>query len=137
MRSETLEQHEEYVMLRFEMLNVFVTVAGTAMLIWLYEKVTGKSWWANIRFPAVQPITPRYWRFSARVLGCLNSRKIAVLVRDDEPAMGERQIEISSELIPFDLRMPNSECDLMFDRHLRRFVKALHINEDWLDINNQ
>lgn len=121
-------------MLEFQMLNVFVAAAGTAMLVWLYEKVTGKSWWADTQLPAVQPVTPRYWRFPARVLGCLNSGKIAVLVRnEDEPGKGERQIELSSETIPFELRMPNSQFDLVFDRHHRLFIKALHKHEDWPD----
>ena len=69
---------------------------------------------------------PRYWRYPARVLGCLRNGEITVIVC---PGMGMvdggTPTEIPIHMIPIDLRMPNSEFDLLFDRAIGDFTKVL------------
>jgi hypothetical protein len=53
------------------------------------------------------------YRVAGRVLGCLNTGEITVIIYAGHGVVGV--ITISVDVIPFDLRMPNSEFDVVLD----------------------
>lgn len=72
----------------------------------------------------------KYWRYPARVLGCLKNGEITVIVcAGIGLADGGIQTKLSAQLIPVDLRMPNSEFDLLCDSDSGDFVKVLRKDE--------
>ena len=70
------------------------------------------------------------WACPARVLACLNNNRITVVLFPDQGlADGGIPHEIDSSLIPFDLRMPNSEFLLLMRKDTGEFVKVLRRGE--------
>lgn len=77
-------------------------------------------------------IEPRYWRYPARILGCLRAGEITVIVCPVVGlADGGQPDEIPAQMIPNDLRMPNSEFDLLFDRAKGNFIQVLRKEENF------
>ncbi|WP_404784745.1 hypothetical protein [Altericista sp. CCNU0014] len=75
-----------------------------------------------------------YWRYPARVLGCLRNGEITVILcAGIGLADGGRQTELPIYMIPFDLRIPNSEFDVLLDRVSGCFVRVLRKDEIYLD----
>ncbi|WP_199290454.1 hypothetical protein [Leptolyngbya sp. FACHB-36] len=73
----------------------------------------------------------KYWRYPARVLGCLRNGEITVILCPGIGlADGGDQETLSAQMIPTDLRMPNSEFDVLFDRASGCFVKILRKGDD-------
>lgn len=72
----------------------------------------------------------KYWRYPAKVLGCLRDGEITIILCAGIGLAdgGDRQ-ELPIQLVPVDLRMPNSEFDVLFERASGRFVKVLHKEE--------
>lgn len=70
-------------------------------------------------------IKPKYWRYPARVLGCLRDGEITVILVAGEHSI----IELPIYMILSDLRMPNSEFDVEFDRVKCCFTKVLRKGE--------
>jgi hypothetical protein len=76
----------------------------------------------------------KYWRYPARVLGCLRNGEITVILcAGIGLADGGDRETLPSQMIPIDLRMPNSEFDVLFDRASGHFVKILRKGEDCPD----
>jgi hypothetical protein len=76
----------------------------------------------------------KYWRYPARVLGCLRDGEITVILcAGIGLADGGRRAELPIHMIPLDLRMPNSEFDVLLERTSGCFVKVLHKYETYLD----
>lgn len=72
----------------------------------------------------------KYWRYPARVLGCLRDGEITVILCAGLGlADGGDQEELPVQMVPIDLRMPNSEFDVLFDRASGCFVKVLRKDE--------
>lgn len=68
----------------------------------------------------------KYWRYPARVLGCLRDGEITIILcAGIGLADGGDQQEIPTQGVPIDLRMPNSKFDVLFDRASGSFVKVL------------
>ncbi|BAY11746.1 hypothetical protein [Calothrix sp. NIES-2098] len=68
-----------------------------------------------------------YVRVPARVLGCLRSGEITIILF---PGHGLVLIEpIPTDFIPENLRMPNSEFDVLFKHPGREMVRVLRHNE--------
>jgi hypothetical protein len=59
----------------------------------------------------LQPQDYTYARLPARVLGCLNNGEITVILFPEGERILEEQFPI--DFIPSDLRMPNSEFDIL------------------------
>lgn len=69
-------------------------------------------------------------RVSARVLGCLSRTTITVILCPDTGlADGGSRIDIPIEVVPPDLRMPNSEFDMIFDRQHRAYTRVVRKGE--------
>lgn len=82
--------------------------------------------------PKNRPIP--YLLCRARVLACLNTGRITVILCPDVGlADGGVPIEIESSLIPFDLRIPNSEFLLLMQRDTSEIVKVLRLGEEFSD----
>jgi hypothetical protein len=76
----------------------------------------------------------KYWRYPARVLGCLRNGEITVILCDGIGlANGGSSAELPIHMIPVDLRMPNSEFYVLLDRASGCFVKVLRKDEPYLD----
>lgn len=77
-----------------------------------------------------------YIRIPARVLGCLLSGEITVLLFPGHGYVLEEPIP--TYLIPEDLRMPNSEFDVLFKHPSAEIIRILHRDEccPELDRNN-
>ena len=74
------------------------------------------------------------WLSPARVLACLNTDRITVILCPDVGlADGGVPIEIESSLIPFDLRIPNSEFLLLMQRDTSEIVKVVRLGEEFND----
>ena len=72
----------------------------------------------------------KYWRYPAKVLGCLRDGEITItLCVGIGLANGRNRQELSIRSVPIDLRMTNSEFDVLFDRALGRFVRVLRKEE--------
>ena len=72
----------------------------------------------------------RYLRTPARVLSCLRNGVISVIVCPGSGlADGGIPIDLPVEIIPVDLRMPNSEFDVMLDLNSGDCVTVLRKNE--------
>ncbi len=72
----------------------------------------------------------KYWRYLARVLGCLRDGEITVILcADIGLADSGDQEALPAQMIPIDLRMPNSEFDVLFERTSGCFVKVLRKDE--------
>ena len=72
--------------------------------------------------------------FPARVLACLNTNRITVIACPDEGlADGGIPMEIEASLIPFDLRMPNSEFLVLMRRDPDEIVRVLRLGEEMHD----
>lgn len=111
------------------MLDFLISLGIGLLLIWGYERLTGKKW-AESKMPERVLPSPRYYRYPAQVLGCLASGKITVtLCPGVGLADGGVNTELPAHLIPTDLRMPNSEFDVLFDRHLGSITKVLRKDE--------
>lgn len=66
----------------------------------------------------------------AIVLGCLIKNTITVIVLPGNGFVnGGVKYEIPLEIVPFDLRMPNSEFYLLFDRERADYIEVLHKSE--------
>ncbi|MDY6803728.1 MAG: hypothetical protein SXA11_07965 [Cyanobacteriota bacterium] len=69
-------------------------------------------------------------RVPARVLGCLRKNTITVIVLPGNGFVdGGFTREIPLEIVPFDLRMPNSEFYLLFDREKKNYIEVLRKSE--------
>jgi hypothetical protein len=78
----------------------------------------------------------KYWRYPAIVLGCLQKGEITVILCFNQGlADGGKTIELPMHLIPIDLRMPNSEFDVLLDRESGCFVKVLRIQDTGIEAN--
>ncbi|MCY7321176.1 MAG: hypothetical protein LH660_05085 [Phormidesmis sp. CAN_BIN36] len=76
----------------------------------------------------------KHWRYPARVLGCLRDGEITIILcAGIGLADGGNQQEIPTQVVPIDLRMPNSEFDVLFDRTSGCFVKVLRKKEVCLE----
>ena len=76
------------------------------------------------------PKISKYWRYPARVLGCLRDGEITVILCPGIGlADGGDQEVLSVQGVPIDLRMPNSEFDVLFERTSGCFVKVLRKEE--------
>jgi len=65
-------------------------------------------------------------RAPARVLACLSRNRITVILHPDIGAAGGgTRIEIPIEAVPPDLRMPNSEFDVLFDPEAWAYTKVI------------
>lgn len=72
----------------------------------------------------------KYWRYPAKVLGCLrDGESTVILCAGIGLADGEDQETLPVQAVPIDLRMPNSEFDVLFDRASGCFVKILRKEE--------
>ena len=70
----------------------------------------------------------------ARVLACLRTNWLTVIVCPGQGmADGGIPIDIESSLVPFDLRMPNSDFFLLMRRDTHEIVKVLRIGEELHD----
>ncbi|MBE9179795.1 hypothetical protein IQ268_14590 [Oculatella sp. LEGE 06141] len=72
----------------------------------------------------------KYWRYPAKVLGCLRGGEITIILCAGIGLTngGGRQ-ELPIQLVSVDLRMPNSEFDVLFERASGHFVKVLRKEE--------
>ncbi|MBE9181403.1 hypothetical protein IQ268_22840 [Oculatella sp. LEGE 06141] len=83
----------------------------------------------------------KYWRYPARVLGCLRNGEITIIpCAGIGLADGRDQETPPAQMIPIDLRMLNSEFDVLFDRASGYFVKTLRKDKycpeaDWEQIS--
>ena len=72
----------------------------------------------------------QYWRYPARVLGCLRAEELTVIFC---PGVGLADGGVEAGLpmhrIPFDLRMPNSEFDVLCEQTTGNFVRVLRKGE--------
>lgn len=76
----------------------------------------------------------KYWRYPARVLGCFQNGEITVILCAGIGLAGGGDREtLPAQMIPIDLRMPNSEFDVLFDRASGYFVKIVRKGEDCPD----
>jgi hypothetical protein len=67
----------------------------------------------------------------ARVLACLRPGYLRVIVHPGVGlADGGIQTDVPMDLIPFDLRMPNSEFILVLDQLYRRYIGVERLDED-------
>lgn len=65
-------------------------------------------------------------RVPARVLCCLSRSTITVILYPDTGlAEGGSKIDIPIEAVPPDLRMPNSEFDMILDRQERAYTRIV------------
>jgi hypothetical protein len=70
------------------------------------------------------------WAYPARVLACLNTNRITVVVCPGQGlADGGVPYEIESSLIPLDLRIPNSEFFILIRKDTSEIVKILRHDE--------
>ncbi len=68
----------------------------------------------------------RYQRLPVKVLGCLHDREITIILLPRNGFVDGGIIEvIPVDMIPVELRMPNSEFDVLRDRVSGEFVKLL------------
>lgn len=68
----------------------------------------------------------QFLRAPARVLGCLEAGTVTVIVCPGNGHVnGGVPVILPVELIPFDLRMPNSEFDVVLDRKTGFFTEIL------------
>ena len=71
------------------------------------------------------------WIYPVRVLACMNANRITVIACPGQGlADGGVPIEIESSLIPFDLRMPNSEFMLLVRKDTSEIVKVLRLGDE-------
>lgn len=113
------------------MVNILVAVGATVLLIYGYERITGKKW-AESKMPERALPSPRYYRYPAQVLGCLATGEITVILCAGVGLANRgRNVELPAHLIPVDLRMPNSEFDVLLDRHSGSFSKVLRKAESY------
>jgi hypothetical protein len=75
-----------------------------------------------------------YERRPARVLGCLNHGEISVILSGNSSATGTRILPI--DWVPMDLRMPNSEFDLVMQFPEGKNVRVLRKDAPFLDIDH-
>lgn len=68
-----------------------------------------------------------YVRVPAKVLGCLRRDEITVVMFSEQGLVLEEIL--STALIPQNLRMPNSEFDVLFKYPDAEIVKVLHRSE--------
>jgi hypothetical protein len=69
-------------------------------------------------------------RVPARVLACLSRTHITVILHPDVGlADGGVEIVIPIEVVPLDLRMPNSEFDMLFDAQAWAYTKVVRKGE--------
>lgn len=72
----------------------------------------------------------KYDRLPAIVLGCLIKNTITVIVLPGNGFVdGGLRWEIPLEIVPFDLRMPNSEFYLLWNRERKDYIKVLRKGE--------
>jgi hypothetical protein len=65
-------------------------------------------------------------RLSVKVLGCLRDGEITIILLPGNGFVDGGIIEVlPADMIPVDLRMPNSEFDVLLDRLSGEFVKVL------------
>ncbi len=65
-------------------------------------------------------------RVPARVLACLSRSRITIILYPGQGlADGGSKIDIPIEAVPPDLRMPNSEFDMIFDRQAWGYTKVV------------
>jgi hypothetical protein len=77
-----------------------------------------------------------YKRYSARVIGCLRNGTITIILCPDIGlADGGRPEEIPMSIVPVDLRIPNSEFDILLDTISRCFTRVLRQDEVCYDSN--
>jgi hypothetical protein len=70
------------------------------------------------------------WTSPVRVLACLNSNRLTVVLRPDQGlADGGVPCEIDAVFVPLDLRMPNSEFVLVMRRDTDEVVNVLRKGE--------
>ncbi|WP_373546695.1 hypothetical protein [Chamaesiphon sp.] len=74
-----------------------------------------------------------YTRSHARVLGCLNSGEITVILAPGHGIFLPARIPVG--LIPIDLRMPNSEFDILMKFPGGERIRALRKDEACLEID--
>ena len=71
------------------------------------------------------------WICPARVLACLNTNRITVVLYPDQGlADGGVPIELETSPIPWDLRMPNSEFLLLMRKDTNEIVKVIRVVEE-------
>ena len=71
------------------------------------------------------------WMTPVRVLACLRTNWLTVILCPEQGlADGGIPIEIESRLIPFDLRMPNSEFFLLMREDTSEIAQVLRIGEE-------
>jgi hypothetical protein len=76
----------------------------------------------------------KYWRYPATVLGCVRNGEITVILcAGIGLANGGTRTELPIQMIPADLRMPNSEFDVLLDRTSGNFVKVLRKDDIYPD----
>ncbi|HEY9300279.1 MAG TPA: hypothetical protein VIQ31_28740 [Phormidium sp.] len=69
---------------------------------------------------------PCYQRCPVQVLGCLRNGEITVILFSGIGLVDGGILEVlPAYMIPVDLRMPNSQFDVLFDRVSGEFVKIL------------
>lgn len=65
-------------------------------------------------------------RLPVKVLGCLRDGEITIILLPGNGFVDGGIIEtLPADMIPVDLRMPNSEFDVLYDRVSGEFVKVL------------
>ena len=65
-------------------------------------------------------------RLPVKVLGCLGNEEITILLFSGNGFVDGGIIEtLPADMIPVDLRMPNNEFDVLYDRVSGEFVKVL------------
>jgi hypothetical protein len=76
----------------------------------------------------------RYRCYPAKVLGCLRNGEITlILCPGIGLADGGQRSEIPIHAVPVDLRIPNSEFDVLQDGVSGNFVKVLRKDETFVD----
>ncbi|PSB04861.1 hypothetical protein [Merismopedia glauca] len=85
----------------------------------------------------LQPEDYAYARIPARVLGCLNNGEITVIIFPGGETFLEEPFSI--DFIPPDLRMPNSEFDILTTYPGAEIVRILRKDEACpeIDLNSQ
>lgn len=79
---------------------------------------------------------PRYDRLPAKVFGCLRTGEITIILLPGYGMVDGGLLEILPIcFIPFDLRMPNSEFDVICDRLSGQFIKVLRKGETYPEPN--
>jgi hypothetical protein len=69
---------------------------------------------------------PEYWVYPATVLGCLENGYLTIILCPEiRMANGGVPVILPMQMIPIDLRMPNSKFDIMREVASGNFVKVL------------